>query len=214
MSAALDLDRVRPENAAPEDAFDVHPGLKLKGRVEGVYLADGATFRTREVDTLDFAFSGIPNDRHHGATRPSGALEPWYERGTEMKNERQVTILSAEDMQGVADSLSIPRLLPEWIGGNILVSGIPHFSYLPSRSILLFEGGVSIRVDGDNPPCRNSGRSIAGEFEGRDDIEFGFPKMAVRRRGLLTWVEKPGTIEKGEAFTVRVFPQWTYDPKR
>ncbi len=176
MSVSLDLDRVRPENAAPEDAFTVHPGFRLKGTVEGVYLADGATFRTREVDKLDFAFSGILNDRHHGATRPSGSLEPWYERGTEMKNERQVTILSSEDMQGVGESLSIPHLLPEWIGGNILVSGIPHFSYLPSRTILLFEGGVTIRVDGDNPPCRNSGRSIAGEFDGRRRYRVRLPE--------------------------------------
>lgn len=212
MSGTLDLERVRPETAEPDAPFEVMRGQKLQGKVEGVFIADGATFRTREVPKLDFAFSGIPGDRHHGATRPSGSLEPWYERGTEMKNERQVTILSPDDLAGIAEDLRIPELRTEWIGGNILMSGIPHFTMLPSRTLIMFEGGVTIRVDGLNPPCRNSGRSIASEFEGRDDIEFGFPKFAQYRRGLLTWVEKEGRIEKGESATVRIFPQWIYRP--
>lgn len=210
MNDTLDLARGRPETALQDSPFEITPGQKLRGKVDGVFIADGATFRTREVQSLDFAFSGIPGDRHHGATRSSGALEPWYPRGTEMKNERQVTILCPDELSGVASDLQIPELKTEWIGGNILMSGIPHLTMLPSRTILLFEGGVTIRVDGLNPPCRTAGRSIAGEFEGRDDIEFGFPQFAKHRRGLLTWVEKEGRIEKGESVDVRIFPQWVY----
>ena len=37
-----------------------------------------------------------------------------------------------------------------------------------------------------------------------------FPKVAKRLRGLVAWVEKPGTIMPGEAVSVRVPEQWVY----
>ena len=37
-----------------------------------------------------------------------------------------------------------------------------------------------------------------------------FPKVAKRLRGLVAWVEKPGTITAGEAVSVRVPEQWVY----
>lgn len=45
------------------------------------------------------------------------------------------------------------------------------------------------------------------------DVEAGallFPKAAKRLRGLVAWVEKPGTIKAGEEMSVRVPEQWIY----
>jgi hypothetical protein len=45
------------------------------------------------------------------------------------------------------------------------------------------------------------------------DLEAGallFPKMTKRLRGLVAWVEKPGTVRSGEAISVRVPEQWIY----
>ena len=67
-----------------------------------------------------------------------------------------------------------------------------------------------MKIDGDNGPCRLSGRSIAKHFDGRGDIEFGFVKAAKNRRGLVAWVEKPGKITVGEGVSLRLPEQWIY----
>ena len=83
---------------------------------------------------------------------------------------------------------------------------------LPSGTLLFFKGGVTIKVDGQNKPCRYAGESIA-ENAGMPDREAGsllFPKVAKRLRGLVAWVEKPGRIATGEGISVRVPEQWIY----
>ena len=101
---------------------------------------------------------------------------------------------------------------PEWIGGNIVLAGIPYLSLLPPRTLLLFENGVTIRVDGDNGPCRQSGRGIARHVPNPADIEFVFVKAAGQLRGVVGWVERAGVIATGEAVTVRVWEQRLYPP--
>jgi hypothetical protein len=191
---------------------EIVPARKVTGRVTGVFAARGGDFVTERVETLALGYDGIPGDRHAGILRKSGVREPWYDRGTEMRNERQLSLLGTEELAEVATALDIDRLAAEWIGGNVEIEGIPHFSLLPPRTILMFQNGVSIRVDGDNGPCRNSGRSIARHFEGREDLEFGFVKQAKRKRGLLGWVERAGTITPGETVTARIWEQWIYPP--
>lgn len=183
---------------------------KLKGRIAGLYRAGQDDFVTQAVETLDLTFDGIEGDVHGGATRRSGGREPWYKRGTEMRNERQLSLLSPDELQMAADALGIPGIRPEWIGGNMLIEGIANLTWLPPRTLLFFEGGVTVKIDGDNGPCRLSGRSIASHFEGRDDIERGFVAAAKNRRGLVGWVEKPGRIALGEAFQAHLPEQWIY----
>ena len=189
---------------------DIVPAQKIRGVVVGLFHAPGGTFETQAIDRLTLTYEGIPGDRHAGLLRPSGPREPWYPRDTEMRNERQLSILSVEELTEVAADLRLDHLAAEWIGGNILLAGVPHLSLIPPRTLLMFEGGVTIRIDGDNGPCRKSGAAIASHFEGRDDIEFGFVKAAKRKRGLLGWVERAGTIAMGEAVTLRIWEQWIY----
>lgn len=186
------------------------PATKKSGTVSGLFTALGDSFVSEPVDRLVLTYDGIPNDHHAGKLRRSGAREPWYTRGTEMRNERQLSLLSTEELAEVAGLMEIDDLKSEWIGGNVTFTGIPHFSLLPARTILLFEGGVSIRIDGDNGPCRFAGRSIADNVPGRDDLELAFPKLAKHKRGLVGWVEREGTIEVGEAVTARIWEQWIY----
>ena len=42
-----------------------------------------------------------------------------------MRNERQISILSDEELAEVAATLGIARLEPEWIGGNLLKFRVP-----------------------------------------------------------------------------------------
>jgi hypothetical protein len=185
------------------------PAKTITGRLAWVGFAPGKDFVTTAAPSLELTYAGIPGDLHGGLTRPSGVREPWYKRGTPMRNERQLTILSAEENTEIAEALSLPELRPEWIGGNLLVEGIPSLSLLPPRSILMFPSGAAIRIDGDNGPCRQSGRAIASHT-GRPDVELGFVKAAKHKRGLVGWVEREGVITPGDSITIRLWEQVLY----
>lgn len=182
----------------------------IEGRVVGLYRAGMDDFVTSPVEAIDLDFAGIAQDGHGGLTRRSGGREPWYRKGTEIRNERQLSLLAPDELRIAADTLGIPEIKPEWIGGNVLVEGIPNLTHLPPRTLLFFPGGLTLKVDGDNHPCRLAGRSIAKHFDGRNDIETGFVKAAKNRRGLVAWVEKPGRIVLGEQFEAKIPEQWIY----
>ena len=195
-----------------EKPVEIVPARKLLAKVAALYLAPSDHFETRPVDALRLSFDGISGDFHAGATRRSGGREPWYPRGTEMRNERQLSVVAADELAIVADRMGLAEIKPEWIGANLLIEGVPHLSMLPAGTLLFFKDGVTIKVDAQNGPCRIAGRSIA-EHAGMADIEAGallFPKSAKRLRGLVAWVEKPGTIKAGEEISVRVPEQWIY----
>jgi hypothetical protein len=201
-----------PMPPAGDAAFDIIPARKLAGRVAGLYAAAGNHFETSAAETLDLALDGIPGDFHAGPTRRSGSREPWYPRGTEMRNERQLSIVAPDELAVVAGRMGLAEILPEWIGANLLLDGIPHLSMLPAGTLLFFKGGATVKIDAQNGPCRFAGKQIAVRA-GMADEEAGallFPKVAKRLRGLVAWVEKPGRVALGEEVSVRVPEQWIY----
>lgn len=188
---------------------------KVPGKVSVVLkTATVGDFQTRPVGSLDLTFEGISGDRHGGFIRQSGGREPWYPRGTEMCNERQISILAVEELRVIARRMGLAELAPEWIGANVVISGMPSLSLMPPRTRLVFEGGTVIRIDGDNAPCRVAGSAIADNVPGREGLDLLFPKAAQRLRGLVGYVEKPGTIRSDEAVTAHVPEQWIYNPDR
>jgi hypothetical protein len=50
------------------------------------------------VASLAIGFDGVEGDYHAGPTRKSGGREPWYPRGTEIRNERQLSIVAADEL--------------------------------------------------------------------------------------------------------------------
>ncbi|MBZ9765933.1 MOSC domain-containing protein [Mesorhizobium sp. CA6] len=197
---------------AAEPTIDIVPGRKLTAKAAALYAAPHDHFETRAVEELRLGFDGIEGDFHAGATRRSGGREPWYPRGTEMRNERQLSLVAADELAIIAQRMGIEQIKPEWIGANLVVEGVPHLSMLPAGSLMFFKGGVTLKVDGQNKPCRFAGQSIA-EHVGAADQEATallFPKEAKRLRGLVAWVEKPGVIRAGEEISIRVPEQWIY----
>jgi hypothetical protein len=200
----------QPLSALPE----ILPARKLIATVAGIYVASGKDFVTARADALDLDFEGIAGDYHRGHTRRSGGREPWYGRGTEMRNERQLSIVAPDELAQVARKMELAELKPEWIGANLLIDGVPMLSMLPAGTMLFFKGGVTLKIDAQNGPCRDAGRSIAEHAGVADKMatELLFPKAAKRLRGLVAWVEKPGRIVAGEDVSVRIPEQWIYRP--
>jgi len=192
--------------------IDIRPARKLSGRVAGTFVAPRDTFETVAVPALELSFDGIAGDYHAGFTRRSGGREPWYPRGTEMRNERQLSIVAPDELAVVAQRMGLAEIRPEWIGANLSLDGVPHLSMLPAGTLLFFAGGVTLKVDGQNKPCRIAGRLVA-ERAGMADLDAGalaFPKSAQRLRGIVAWVEKPGRIAADEPVSVRIPEQWVY----
>lgn len=185
------------------------PARTIEATVAWLGFAPGRDFVTLPADRLELTYAGIPGDIHAGLTRKSGVREPWYPRGTPMRNERQLSILSVEELAEVAMTMDLPSLEGAWIGGNIVVAGVPSLSLLPPRTLLMFPSGATIRIDGDNGPCRSSGRSIAAATN-RPDAEFSFVRAAKYKRGLLGWVEREGAVSLGDSVTIRVWEQQLY----
>jgi hypothetical protein len=195
-------------------AEEIVPAKKLAARVAGVYAAPFDRFEMRAVEALTLGFDGIEGDFHAGMTRRSGGREPWYSRGTEIRNERQLSIVAPDELAEIAPRMGIAEIKPEWIGANLLLDGIPRLSMLPAGTLLFFAGGATVKVDFQNGPCRFAGRAVA-ENAGMADHEAGalaFAKHAKRLRGLVAWVEKPGRVAAGEAVSVRIPEQWIYRP--
>jgi hypothetical protein len=187
------------------------PARQIEGRLTQVLSATGKSFITEPVARLDITFEGIAGDHHAGMTRRAGGREPWYKRGTEMRNERQLSIVADDELAAIASAMGLPEVKPEWIGANLVISGIPHLSMLPPRT-LLFIDGVTLKVDGQNAPCRSAGGGIARHIGAADPdaVALEFTRKAKRLRGLVAWVEKPGVIETDMAVKARLPEQWIY----
>jgi MOSC domain-containing protein YiiM len=168
--------------------------------------------RPSQVDAFDADYEGIAGDYHRGWTRKSGGREPWYSRGTEMRNERQISIVSSDELRIIADRMGLAEILPEWIGANLVIDGVPMLSMIPSGTRMFFAGGVTLKVDSQNAPCRIAGQLVARRAGLADTPESAlrFPMSAQRLRGLVAWVEKPGRIARGEDVSVRIPEQWIY----
>ncbi len=157
---------------------------------------------------IDVTFDGFPGESHSGPTRDACVrVQEIYEEGTPIRNVRQISIISEEEMALVAEGMGIDRIEPEWLGANLLVSGIPHFTLLPPSTRLLFESGACLVVDMENLPCAYPAKEIQRVHEGKGKL---FVKNARQRRGITAWVEKEGAIADGDS--IRVFipvqPAW------
>jgi hypothetical protein len=78
---------------------EILPVMKLSARVAGLFHAPFDHFETRATEELRLGFEGIEGDFHAGYTRRSGGREPWYPRGTEMRNERQLRRTSSPQLR-------------------------------------------------------------------------------------------------------------------
>jgi hypothetical protein len=182
----------------------------FKGVVEALYskLSRDDGFEKPERSSLRLLFSGPEGDCHAGLTRPSDSRTlPVYPRNTEIRNVRQLTLVSVEELDAVARAMKLQAIDPTWLGANLLARGIPDLTLLPPSTRLQFPSGATLVVDMENLPCSQVAKVIAKSHpaEGPE-----FVKAAKNKRGITAWVEREGDVSRGDEITVWLPPQRLY----
>jgi hypothetical protein len=166
--------------------------------ITGVYLClDANSMITTPQPQIMAAFAGLEGDRHYGFTRLSNGRWPWYPRGTEIRNDRQVSLVSAEEMAAVAAELGVLDVRAEWLGANLLTQGFAGLTLLPPNTRLFFPSGAVLVITAENLPCSDPAKIIT-EKTGVGEAARLFPKVAMHKRGLVAVVERPGLICPGD----------------
>ncbi|KQO10770.1 MOSC domain-containing protein [Paenibacillus sp. Leaf72] len=170
--------------------------------VKQVLLAEEkGTFVTREVPSIEVQLGGIPGDRHYGLLRPADSRQKIYSRGTMIANRRQISIVSAEECAIIAENMGLPLIKPQWLGANLLISGIEKLTELPVGTRLLFPDGTGLICEGENLPCIAPGKVIE-EAIGHAGLHSKFVPAARKRRGIVCSVECEGSIKTGDSVRV------------
>lgn len=176
----------------------------------GIVTDRDAALPSSPVQTLTATFAGPMGEAHGGLTRPScSRVMGQYPRGTTIRNVRQFSVLSAEDLAAIAAGMGLAALDPALVGATMVIGGIPDFTHLPPSSRLQAAGGCTLVVDMENRPCTLPARPIEERHPG-----FGkaFKAAARGRRGITAWVEREGTLSLGETVTLHVpdQPVWAH----
>lgn len=162
-----------------------------------------ARLASDSLRALRLSLAGPEGEAHGGATRPScSRVLDLYPRDTEIRNARQLSVLSAEELAEIAAALSLDAVDPAWLGATMVVAGVPDLSHLPPSSRLQFgaQGAPAIVVDMNNRPCHLPAPVIEAARPGHGR---GFKAAAEGRRGMTAWVERAGTVTVGDP--VRLF---------
>ena len=170
------------------------------------------TLVTRPVEALMLDWEGVAGDSHRGLTRIADVRVPHYPRGTTVRNERQVTVVAADQLAEVAATLTVTEIRPEWLGANMMLAGIPSLTLLPPATRLIFASGAALVVDWENQPCTGPGTVIADHY-GNPSLRSRFVKAALEKRGFTAWVECTGIIQLGDTVTVVVPSQRSWPGK-
>ena len=108
----------------------------------GIVADRDAALESAGLAELRALFSGPEGEAHGGLTRPScSRVLGQYRRNTPIRNVRQFSILSAEELDLIAADMGLARLDPALVGATLVLRGIPDFSHVPPSSRLIAEGG-------------------------------------------------------------------------
>jgi len=174
----------------------------------GIVTDREGDLRSEPVQEVEAGFEGFPGEAHGGLTRPAcSRTRAQYPPGTEIRNVRQLSVLSAEELAATAAEMGLEAIDPAWVGASMIVEGLEDFTHLPPSSRLQGPSGASLVVDMENRPCIYPGQEIEKEAEG-----FGkrYKPAANGRRGVTAWIERPGRFAVGDVLTLSIPDQPTW----
>ncbi|MGR3501721.1 MOSC domain-containing protein [Pseudaestuariivita sp.] len=161
-------------------------------------------------DTFDLTFAGIAGAFHSGETRAScSRVTSQYAKGTPIRNERQLSIVSAEELEAIAAAMGVDSVDPARLGASMVVRGIADFTHVPPSSRLQAPSGATLTIDMENRPCHWPGKSL-------DKAEPGtgksFKRAAEDKRGVTAWVAAEGRLAVGDTLRLHVPDQRAWAP--
>ena len=169
-----------------------------------------ASLCSTPAQTAQLTYSGIPGEVHGGLTRPACVrVRSQYPKNTEIRNVRQLSVMSAEELAEIAADCGLDRFDPSHIGASLVIAGIPDFTHLPPSSRLQFPDGSAIVIDMENRPCHLPAKVINRAFPGAGDK---FKAAAKGKRGVTAWVEREGQIQVGDTVRLHVPDQRAWQP--
>ena len=170
---------------------------KAWAKINAVLIADDPeTFVTKRIAKANLEFGGIRGDRHFGITSKADSRQPMYPKGTEILNRRQITIVSGEELDRIAEELGVESIRPEWLGANVLVKGFPELTKLTMGSRILFPSGAGLICMGENKPCTLPGDEIQKHYGEHEKLSLRFVRAGNKRRGIVCAVERPEIIHE------------------
>jgi hypothetical protein len=191
------------------------PALKpteYTGRIAWIgRVADRASSLAAEpLSEVAVRYAGIAGEEHAGLTRLScSRVVAQYPKGTEIRNVRQFSVLSVEELAAIAADMGVARIDPAWVGASLVVEGIPDFSHVPPSSRLQGPDGVALVVDMENRPCHLPAKVIDAHLPG---VGGRFKAAAQGRRGVTAWVEREGVLRLGEMLRLHIPDQPAWQP--
>jgi hypothetical protein len=175
----------------------------------GRVLAKPAVLASVPETEVFASYAGVAGEVHAGLTRAScSRVTGQYPRGTEIRNVRQFSVISAEELALIAKDMGLERLDPSLLGASLVISGIPDFTHVPPSSRLQADSGATLVVDMENRACTLPAKGIEALHPG-----YGakFKPAAKDRRGVTAWVEREGVLRVGERVRLHVPDQRAWD---
>lgn len=163
---------------------------------------ENLVIRSVPLDAMPLSFAGYAGESHAGLTRPScSRVLKQHPRGTEIRNVRQLCVVSAEEMAEVAATLGLDRMDYAWVGASLVLEGLADFTHLPPSSRLQGPDGVTLVVDMENLPCQEPAVTIEKALPGQGK---GFKAAAAGKRGVTAWVEREGVLRLGDILALHI----------
>ena len=168
----------------------------------GMVPENRENIRSEAITTARATYAGFEGDFHAGLTRASCVrVKQQHPEGTEIRNTRQLSILSAEELTEIAAQIDLPHIDPLLLGASLVIEGIPDFTFVPPGSRLQAESGATIVVDVENGPCNFPAREIEKDAPGHGK---GFKAAARGKRGVTAWIEREGQLSVGDTLRLHV----------
>ena len=145
-----------------------------------------SSLRSTPLQEVTATFAGVDGEEHAGLTRPScSRVTSQYPKGTEIRNVRQFSVLSAEELAEIAAGMGLDSLDPALVGASLVQA----------------ESGATLVVDMENRPCHLPAKPIDEDTPG---YGRAFKTAAKGRRGVTAWVECEGLLRVGETMRLHV----------
>ncbi|MEJ6397185.1 MOSC domain-containing protein [Yoonia sp. 208BN28-4] len=192
------------------------PALKptdLYGEITWIgTVPEDAGLQSVARDVLTLTYAGPEGEAHSGLTRPSCVrVKSQWPPGTEIRNVRQLSVMSQEEIDEIAVDCGLENLDPALLGATLVIRGIPDFTHVPPSSRLQNADLSTLVIDMENRPCVLPGREIEAEYPGAG---AKFKPAAKDKRGVTAWVEHEGEMRVGDKLRLHVPDQraWLSQP--